>query len=208
MKKIEEMRMMEALYEAVRKPYCESRHYSGTIWLHARNVAENARHFAEQLGVNQHIAQAGGILHDLGAAIHGRTDHHLTGMREAVPVLQRCGFPKNQIGRIVHCVFAHRGSQNIPAFSMEAECVRAGDGKDHMRRVDVLWQVQLDTHHLGPEQAYLRVVEELNADLAKTHSSLKRFLEPIHRLALQRVLDIYEGRIAPVLDDELSSKSA
>ncbi|MFH1582559.1 MAG: HDIG domain-containing metalloprotein, partial [bacterium] len=76
--------IIERITEEIKPVYLNSTFYTHTIWDHVLCVSKFAKDFAEKMGSNQFIAEAGGLLHDLGAAKYGQKDHHITGTQEAV----------------------------------------------------------------------------------------------------------------------------
>lgn len=185
---------MEAIIRKIRvrvEPvYRGSTIYTKTIWRHAQFVAKFAREFAVGIGASSFISEAGGLLHDVGAAMYGREDHHITGAKEASHILLECGCPLELVGPIEHTVYAHRGSQRIAFLIPEARCVAAADSKDHFQGVEELWNVQTRDLGMTALEAHKRVSEELENDWEKISPEIKALLNGEYEEAKQELLRI------------------
>ena len=60
--------VMERIIEEAKPIYLGSTFYTHTVWDHVLRVSKYAKDFAEKMGGDQFIAEAGGLLHDLGSA--------------------------------------------------------------------------------------------------------------------------------------------
>jgi len=177
--------------------YVASKFYKHTIWPHVLGVAKLAREFAEKQGANAHIAELGGLLHDIGAALFGSKDHHITGVKEATAILIECKCPLEIVGPIASTIYTHRGSQRIAFEIPEGMCVAAADAADHFQNVDELWLVHKIDLKISPLRTFQMVSDKLERDWQKTSSEIKTLLDGSYSAARQKLLKIANGDIKP-----------
>ena len=182
--------------EEVKPVYLSSKFYKHTIWSHAFRVAKYAKDFAAKANADQFAAEAAGLLHDLGAALYGREDHHITGAKEAVLVLLRCGCPLEFIGLITDSVYCHRGSQKFAFRSIEAKCVAAADALDHLTNLDELWLVQIRDKGMPESMVYRTISEKLKRDWEKISPEIKLLLDGTYERAMAKLLEISSRSMA------------
>jgi putative nucleotidyltransferase with HDIG domain len=178
--------------------YEKSIHYTLTIHSHIQRVAGNSKKFAEQLELNPFIAEAAGLLHDIGAAIHGKHDHHITGVKEATPILYELGIPLEQRLAILECILTHRGSRRIEAKTPEAVCVASADAWDHFINLRELWRVQIKDRKKPLVDVYNILFDKLNRSWQKIDERLKPALEAGYRNALIQLKEIAAENGQPV----------
>jgi putative nucleotidyltransferase with HDIG domain len=181
---------MQRITEEVRPVYVDSTIYQHTIWKHVLNVSRFAKDFALKIGANPFIAEAGGLLHDLGAAKFGKENHHITGVQEASLVLVKCECPLELVGPILSTIYSHRGSQRIVFQSPEAKCVAAGDAKEHFVNLGELWVVQTKDLGIPEMQVYQVLSDKLERDWLKTSPEIKVLLNGTYENAKQELLQI------------------
>ncbi|OGZ79574.1 MAG: hypothetical protein A2358_01260 [Candidatus Staskawiczbacteria bacterium RIFOXYB1_FULL_37_44] len=181
--------LIKRIVQRVRPIYFGSKFYPKTCFKHALRVSEFAKDFSVKLGASRFISEAGGLLHDIGAAMYGRDNHHITGAQEATLVLLDCECPLDAVGPIVSAVYSHRGSEKIPFKIPEAKCVAAADAKDHFLFLEEVWQAQMGLGRTELE-AYTRVSEELKNDWEKTDPEIKPLLDGAYEKARQKLLKI------------------
>jgi len=186
--------IIERIMAEVKPVYITSTFYTLTIWDHVMRVSKFARDFAEKMGADQFITEAGGLLHDLGAAKYGKENHHITGVQEAVVVLLKCGCPLELIGPITSSIYSHRGSQKIPFLTQEARCVAAADALDHFWNLEELWRVQIEDLGILEMEVYQTLSEKLKRDWEKTDSEIKVFLNGTYEKAREDLLRIASRR--------------
>lgn len=172
--------------------YKGSKWYKHTICEHALRVAGLSKSFAEQMGGNPFVAEMGGLLHDIGAALHGKKDHHITGVREAIPILISCGCPQDLIGDIVVPIYSHRGSQQIPLQTQESWYVAAADAGDHYSNLGEVWVAYTSDLAMTPLEAFRAISEKLERDWEKTHPKIRVMLNGAYEQAKRELVRISE----------------
>jgi len=182
--------LVQRIIREVEPVYRGSTIYVKTIWSHVLRVSGFAKEFAEKTGANQFVAEVGGLLHDIGGAMHGPEDHHITGAREATVVLLRCECPLELIGPIADTIYSYRGSQKVALKTPEAKCVAAADAKDHFTALQELWNVQ--TRDLGvlPILVYQTVSSKLERDWEKIIPEIRIMLDGTYEAAKKKLLSI------------------
>ena len=181
---------IEIIVKKVKPIYLDSVFYTHTIWSHVLRVSELAKGFAKKMGHDWFIAEAGGLLHDLGAAKYGQKDHHITGAQEATAVLLECECPLALIGPIVSSVYSNRGSQKIVFQTPEAKYVAAADALDHFANIEELWKVQVEDLGILEIEVYRTLSEKLKRDWEKIDPEIKVFLDRTYEQAQEELLKI------------------
>ena len=190
--------LIQKITEMVKPVYTFSAFYSHTIWPHALRVSGYAKDLAAKIKANQFIAEAGGLLHDFGAAMYGQNDHHITGVKEAVPVLLKCGCPLKFIGPIITTIYSHRGSQKIAFRTQEARCVAAADAQDHFTDLEELWEVQKRDLGIMEEWIHQALSKKLERDWEKISPEIKILLDGTFEKAKRELLRIAHMNGTPV----------
>ncbi len=107
---------------------------------HALSVTLHAKKLAHKVGADIEIVEIAALLHDY-ASIKDRRflpEHHIHGAREAEEILQNLGYAQERIEKVKHCIYAHRGSTDIPRETIEAECVANADAMSHFEMIPSL----------------------------------------------------------------------
>jgi putative nucleotidyltransferase with HDIG domain len=189
--------MMQKIAAEAEPIYRASKHYRHTIWPHALGVANYAKVFAAKLEANQFVAEAGGLLHDIGAAKFGKENHHIAGVCEASSILLKCECPLEFVGPIVSTIYSHRGSQKIAFQIPEAICVAAADAKDHFENVGELWLVHARDLGVIEAEIFQMIFEKLARDWEKTDPRIQALLDGTYERARQKLVKIANGDIVP-----------
>lgn len=98
-------------------------------------VHKYAKKLAEELNADVEIVELAAWLHDIGSIINGREEHHITGRDIAEEKLREFNYPEERIEKIKHCIFAHRGSQNILRETIEAQIIADADVMSHFDNI-------------------------------------------------------------------------
>ncbi len=102
--------------------------YGYDIYIHHFIQVRNyALELVDKVGGDREIVELSAWLHDIGSIIYGRENHHITGMKIAEEKLKELGYPQDRIEKVKHCIFSHRGSQNISKESVEAQIIADAD---------------------------------------------------------------------------------
>lgn len=101
--------------------------YNDAYEHHFKIVVDYALDLAEKKNADLEIVEIAAWLHDMGAIIYGREDHHITGMKIAEEKLTEFIYDPIKIEKVKHCIFVHRGSQKINTRSLEAKILIEAD---------------------------------------------------------------------------------
>ena len=129
--------LIKRITREARPIYLTGKFRKRSIWAHALRVSAYSKYFAGKTGANQLVAEAGGMLHDIGRAKHGKKRHHANGAKEAKRILRACKCPEDLIKSIVSTIYFHRARHRFVARTREAKCVAAADALNHFRGMDV-----------------------------------------------------------------------
>ena len=127
--------MIEKIKEIVKKE-CEKDKWDWDY--HLVSVVKYANQLAEKLGADKEIVEISAWLHDITRLKGDVENHHISGAIEAEKILKQLKYPLGKIERVKHCIYAHRGSQNIKRETIEAECVASADAMSHFDNVPAL----------------------------------------------------------------------
>lgn len=143
---------------------------------HILPVAEYAKELARLTGADEEIVEIAALLHDIGS-IHGDLqDHHISGAGIAEELLTNLNFDKVKIEKIKHCIFAHRGSKDIPFDSVEAECVAGADGMSHIDAVPSLLRLHTEVFGKSTEEAKRHIKKKLHRSWEKLMPEAKELV--------------------------------
>lgn len=94
---------------------------------HFLPMAKYAGQLADELRADREVILIASWLHDIGAIINGRQDHHITGARIAEKILKELNYPAPKIEIVKKCIFNHRGSVKNKRRSLEEQIVAEAD---------------------------------------------------------------------------------
>jgi len=154
-------------------------HYGGEIFIchfmpmveHAKNLAKN---FPE---ADLEVIQLAAWLHDIGAIIKGRRDHHISGAEIAKAKLKEFNYPQEKIDKIKKCIFSHRGSQNINRISIEEQIIADADALSAFDNISGLFKAAIFHEHLNQTQARIEVRRKLMNSWQKLSPIAKKNIE-------------------------------
>ena len=181
-------KLITKIRKEVKPIYLSSPHYKLFIWRHVLRVSRHAKGFVLKIGADRLIAEAGGLLHDIGAAKFGKENHHVTGVQEASLILLKCGCPLQLIGSILTGIYSHRGSQRIAFQTLEAKCIAAGDALEHFTNLEELWRVQIEDLHIPESKVFSTLDAKLARDWQKIDPEIKPFLNGIYARACRKLV--------------------
>ena len=152
---------------------------------HFVSVVKYAKLLAEETGADMEIVELSAWLHDIGSIVSGDSEnHHIVGSVHAEQLLKKYNYPQDRIDRVKHCILAHRGSQDIPRESIEAECVADGDALSHFDGINSLFYLALVVKKLDPFEAKIFVREKLQRSWKKVTPRAKALIKPKYDAAM------------------------
>jgi len=146
----DEVRRDEAvrIYIAQADASLEALGFTEHSFAHVGRVAQTAGELLQQLGYPQRtveLAKIAGFLHDIGNIVN-RIDHSQSGAVMAFRILDRMGFPPQEIAAIVTAIGNHDEGTGVPVSPLAAALI-LGDKSDVRRsRVRRKEDIQTDIH--------------------------------------------------------------
>ncbi len=117
----------------IRKFYKGYGGLSGHGFDHVERVLRMAKLISKKEGGDMEIIEAAALLHDMARTKEDkneRLDHAAEGARMAKTYLKKISFPKNKIGKVVHCIAVHRFSRGKKPEIIEAKIIQDADRLD------------------------------------------------------------------------------
>lgn len=148
---------------------------------HFKSVVMYAEQLAEKRNTDKEIVLLSAWLHDIASIKGDYEDHHIIGQKYAEEFLKKHNYPQDRIEQVKHCIYAHRGSKNIPRETVEAECVADADGMSHFNTIASLFHLAMRVYGLSVEDANTFVKEKLERSYKK--------LTPIGKELIQEKYD-------------------
>lgn len=125
--------------------------YGMNAYWHTKSVVKYAKILAEKRKADAEVLEIAAWLHDVGSILGDTENHHISSAEYAEQLLKKYNYPQDKIEAIKHCIFSHRGSQNIKRETIEAECMADADAMSHFDNVAGLFRLGLIQKKL-PEQ--------------------------------------------------------
>lgn len=140
---------------------------------------------ADELGGDKEIVMIAAWLHDLGAMIHGRENHHITSAKIAEEKLKELNYPQEKIERVKECIISHRGSQKIKPKSIEAQILVEADTLSAFNDIAGLFQCAYSYEKLSRKAAENSVREKLENKWKQLRfESSKKMIRPKFEAAM------------------------
>ncbi len=122
--------------------------YTEHSFAHVGNVAEMAGYVMEMLGYPQRtaeLARIAGYLHDIGNLVN-RIEHSQSGAVMAFRILDKMGFPAEEISLIVTAIGNHDEGTGVPVNALAAALILADKSDVRRSRVRTKDIAQFDIH--------------------------------------------------------------
>ena len=132
--------------------------------LHLVSVCGIAKDLAERFFADIEIVEIAAWLHDIGSIMVGRDNHHITGAKIAREKLNKFGYSKEKIDRVVECILNHRGSRESEnkRVSIEAKIIAEADVLDAFNNISKQFLITLVYEKKSLEDAKESVLKKLN----------------------------------------------
>ena len=151
---------------------------------HFLSVVNYAKRLAKEREADEEIVEIAAWLHDIGSIEDDIGEHHLTGPLIAQRLLKDKGYPQERIDAVKHCIRAHRGSQDIPRETIEAECVADADAMSHFDNITSLFRLAMVTKEMDEEEARAFIVAKLQRSYKKLTPAAKEVIKPRYEAAM------------------------
>jgi len=143
-----------------------------------------AKKLADELGGDKEVILVAAWLHDIGAIIHGRDDHHLTGAQIAVAKLKQLHYPSRKIELVKKCILHHRGSKQNKRRSLEEKIVAEADTMSNFDNIAGIFKAVFIYENLTQGQAKKSVLKKLENKWRQLHfANSKKIIKPKYEAA-------------------------
>jgi uncharacterized protein len=116
-------------------------------------MAGYAKKLAKKFDADEEIVIIAVWLHDIGAIMVARKDHHLTGAKIARQKLEEFDYPKEKIDKVVKCILNHRGSVPRKRNSIEEQILAEADALSAFDDITNLFNCAFVWEHLSRPEA-------------------------------------------------------
>jgi len=140
-------------------------------------VVTYSKELAKKLGADMEIVEIAGWLHDLGSIRGSPEKHHIVSAEIAEELLSSLDYDRDKIDQVKHCILSHRGSQNIPRESVEAQILADADAMSHFDDIDGLLKRLFKGNKEG-------VIKKLKRSYDKLSPASKELIKPKYEAAM------------------------
>lgn len=110
-------------------------------WDHTERVLRLCLRIGKREKADLFVMSLAAILHDIGRAdedrSYGRRCHAEAGAERARAILEKHGLPQDLVGRVVHCIAAHRYRKAVKPETLEARVLFDADKLDSIGAVGI-----------------------------------------------------------------------
>jgi len=166
----------------------DSNEFIYALETHFIPVVENAKILAQKINADEEIVTVAAWLHDYASVYDAKLmpEHHLHSPKFAQEILKSLNYPQDKIDQVKHCIEAHRGSQNIPRTTIEAECVASADAMAHITSFPSLlilaWKVHNMDYQEGIDWALVKMERSWNKLIPEAKELVKDQYEAIKKV--------------------------
>lgn len=137
-------------------------------------VVEYAKQLTDELGGDKEVIIIATWLHDIGSIIHGKKDHHITGVKIAEAKLKELKYPEDKIELVKKCILNHRSSQENIRQSLEEKIVAEADAMSCFDMIPGLFKAAYIYENKNQGEAKRAIREKLQRKWKKLHFSNSR----------------------------------
>jgi len=156
-------------------------HAGYSAWTHHIVPAvEFGIQLAKKMGADKEIVELAVWLHDLGSVSCGEAEqdrHHITGRDLSQEILKQYKYPADRIERVLHCIYAHRATQDIPRETLEAEIVASADAMSHFYYLDDLFYLAFIVRRYETDDARAFVLKKLSNSYKKLMPEAREMID-------------------------------
>jgi len=120
-----------------------------------------ARKLARELGGDIEVVTIAGWMHDIGAIIKRRGEHHITGAKIAVKKLEELNYPKDRVELVGKCILNHRGSTQRKQESLEEKIIVDADAMSNFENLSGIFKAAFIYEKLSQKEAQASVRKKL-----------------------------------------------
>jgi uncharacterized protein len=158
-------------------------HYQGIFENHISLAARIGEDLLSNHGGDHEIVMCSIWLHDIGAIVYGRKNHHITGAEIAGLKLKEWGYPEEKVQRVKGCILSHRGSKKPLPRNVEEHLVAHADAMSAFYNIPGLFRGAFEEEKCDEAQARISVREKLQ----------QKWEQLIFQDAREEILPLYEA---------------
>jgi uncharacterized protein len=148
-------------------------------------MVKYAQELAEMLVADKEIVTIAGWMHDIGAVVEGRKDHHISGARIAEAKLRELNYPEDKIEKVKNCILNHRGSVDNMRESLEEKIIAEADALSNFENIGGLFKAAYEFENLNQQEAQESVKAKLQRKYNKLHfEQSKEIIKPKYDAAM------------------------
>ena len=151
--------------------------YGMHAYEHTKSVVKYAQILAAKRKADSEILDIAAWLHDVGSILGDTANHHISSAEYAEQLLKKYNYSQDKIEAVKHCIFSHRGSQNIKRETIEAECLADADAMSHFDNVAGLFRLGLINKKLSEQETKEFVFNKLTRSWNKLTPSAKDIIK-------------------------------
>ena len=172
--------MLKEIKKLVKKAcFAKTNFFGPSCWDHIKEVVHFSRQLATKMSTSSEICEIAAWLHDYAAVFKRKwyPEHHIHGARLAEKVLQELNYPQEKIRKVKHCIFAHRGSRNIPRKTLEAKIVASADSMSHFIELHRLFWLAYGRYEMNVEEGKKWVLAKLERTFIRFSMNTKEIVK-------------------------------
>ncbi len=144
-----------------------------------------AQELAEMLGADKEIISIAGWMHDIGAVMEGRENHHIYGAKIAEQKLRELNYPEDRIKKVKKCILNHRGSIDNDRETLEEKIVAEADAMSNFDNIGGLFKAAYEFENLNQQEAQESIKAKLQRKYNKLHfEKSKEIIKPKYDAAM------------------------
>jgi uncharacterized protein len=148
-------------------------------------VVKYANRLSKELGGNKEVILISAWMHDIGAIIRGRKNHHITGAKIAETRLRELKYPEEKIKLVKNCILNHRGSTKSKRITLEEKIIAEADTMANFDNLPGIFAAAFMCENLNQAEARVSAKNKLKNCWGKLHfKSSKKIIQPKYEAAM------------------------
>lgn len=128
---------------------------------HIVPMVDYAKALSRKLGGDREVIELAAWLHDIGSAVEGRSNHHVTSAKIAEDILKNEKYPEDKIQLIKNCILHHRSSIESKRETIEEKIVAEADAISNFDNVPGIFMAAYLYENKNQREAKKEVVRKL-----------------------------------------------
>ncbi|HUS50177.1 MAG TPA: HD domain-containing protein [Candidatus Paceibacterota bacterium] len=153
-------------------------HFKGAFENHFVDVVKYAKELARKEKADEEVIEIAAWLHDVGSVKGNYENHHIISAEIAEKLLNKLGYPKEKIEKVIHCILNHRGSKPGKPETKEAQILIDADAMAHFDEVDYLVKGKWYSGAKTEDESRKNVLSKLERSYNKMSQTAKEIIKP------------------------------